>query len=142
MTSIAGHDAPLPTLTDEVPVDDHSCRRSLRRYSCCMRGRIRGRMRGRIAIAFAAPVTASAQDVGLPVGAAARSDTLRTPDGKTVNPAEAAILDVMHRFDMAIRNHDASALKDLFYKQDIAWRLSLSTVQVEKYKKTSRRSSR
>ena len=37
---------------------------------------------------------------------------------------------------MAIRNHDAAALKDLFYKQDIAWRLSLSTVQVEKYKKT------
>lgn len=45
---------------------------------------------------------------------------------------EASVIAVMNRFDSAIREHDAAALKDLFYKGEIIWKLTLSPAQIER----------
>lgn len=48
---------------------------------------------------------------------------------------EASVIAVMHRFDSAIRDHDAAAMKDLFYNGEIVWKLTLAPSQVERLRK-------
>jgi hypothetical protein len=53
----------------------------------------------------------------------------------TAASEEASVLAVMDRFDSAIREHDAAALKNLFYNGEIIWKLTLSPAQVERLEK-------
>lgn len=50
----------------------------------------------------------------------------------TAATEEASVIAVMHRFDSAIREHDAAGLKALFYNGEVDWRITLSPSQVER----------
>lgn len=51
---------------------------------------------------------------------------------RTPTAEQASVIAVMNRFDSAIREHDAAALKDLFYDGEIIWKLTLTPNQVER----------
>lgn len=67
-----------------------------------------------------------------PIAALITALSAVSASASTLTTEKASVIAVMNRFDSAIREHDAAALKDLFYNGEIIWKLTLAPSQIER----------